>query len=239
MSRKKYFLLIDTETTQTDKVIDFGALIVDKAGLIHKEAGCLISPYYRDRDNHPLFYRKDACNLWAKRNLPKRYENYDNMIKDGRRMIATVSAINRWLARAAQTYSPTVTAYNLSFDLNKCRNTGIDLDIFSNRFCLWHAAAMTWAHTKAFRKFIIDNHAFNPPTSHGNMSFKTNADIMARFILNDPNLEEEPHTALEDARDYELPILQKLVKRARAKDYMAAEPYSWQKWQVKDWFKPA
>ena len=37
------------------------------------------------------------------------------------------------------------------------------------------------------------------------------ADTMAKFILG-WELQDEPHTALEDARDYENPILQRLLK---------------------------
>ena len=37
------------------------------------------------------------------------------------------------------------------------------------------------------------------------------ADTMAKFILG-LDLQDEPHTALEDARDYENPILQRLLQ---------------------------
>ena len=48
----------------------------------------------------------------------------------------------------------------------------------------------------------------------------------------------EPHTALEDARDYEVPILANLVKRTPPKQYMNAEPYNWRNFAMRDWFKP-
>ena len=37
------------------------------------------------------------------------------------------------------------------------------------------------------------------------------ADNVARYVIGD-SLDPEPHTALEDARDYELPIAQYLFK---------------------------
>src|SRR5688572_1781216 len=100
MARKKWFLVIDTETTQTNKVADFGAVVCGKDGKIEREAGLLVRDFYLDRDNHPLFHTSGIADpLWGKRNLPRRYANYDDMLKDGSRMLASVAAINRWLVR--------------------------------------------------------------------------------------------------------------------------------------------
>jgi hypothetical protein len=161
------------------------------------------------------------------------------MLADGRRMLASVAAINKWLARAQQQFNPVLTAYNLAFDASKCDNSGIDLALFQRKFCLWHHSANKWAKTKAYRQFILDSHCFNKPTKHGNMTYHTNAEIMARFVLNNPTLEDEPHTALEDARDYELPILQALIKNISTKQLLeTVAGYNWRDYQVKDWFEP-
>ena len=91
--------------------------------------------------------------------------------------------------------------------------------------------------SKAYKNFALSVHAFNPPTKLGNMSFQTNAEIMARFISGDPSLPDEPHTAIEDVIFYELPILQKLVLTTPKKDYMNPElAFDWRKVQVKDHF---
>jgi len=239
MGRKKTFLIVDTETTQTEKVADFGAIIVDKQGNILAQCGALVREYYLDADNHPLFHSRDADPLWGRANLPKRYANYEAMLRNGSRMLATVPAINRWLAKAAVQYRPVLTAYNLAFDKGKCRNTGIDLDIFPDRFCLWHAAAAKWGHTKAFKQFVLDTVGFNKPTALGNMTYHTNAEIMARFVLGMPDLPDEPHTALEDAIDYECPILTAIVRNTPVADYMNPPPYNWRAYQVKEHFRPA
>lgn len=236
MAKKKFFLILDTETTQTDKVADFGAVICDKQGNIHAQAGVLVRDFYLEKDSHPLFHTKDADPLWGKVNLPRRYAEYDRMIENGSRMLATVAAVNRWLAQAAVKYAPTLTAYNLAFDKGKCSNSGIDLSLFADSFCLWHASAQKWGHSKAYRKFILDTVGFNPPTSKGNMSYFTNAEAMARFVLGNPDLPNEPHTALEDALHYELPILQKLVATTPKVEYMNPTGYNWRNYQVKDWF---
>jgi len=62
------------------------------------------------------------------------------------------------------------------------------------------------------------------------MTFKTNAEIVCGFINND--FITEPHTALEDARDFELPILTTIIKKRNWRDNVKA--YAWQDFQVKN-----
>ena len=235
---KKYFLIIDTETTMTDKVADFGAVVCDKDGNIAAEIGVLVRDFYLDRDNHVLFHNDDVDPLWGKENLDRRYADYDRMLQNGSRMLASVPALNIWLAKVQAKYKPVLTAYNIAFDLGKCSNSDIDLSIFDSRFCLWYASANKWMHTREYRQFILDTHSFNTPTKLGNMSFQTKAEPMAAFVLNWPHMPKEPHTALEDARDYELPILKALVKNTSPKVYMNPKPVTWRDVQVKDWYKP-
>jgi len=234
---RKFFLIVDTETTVTDKVADLGLVVADKQGNIHYDAGLLVRDFYLDSDTHTLFHDTSQDPLWGRRNLPKRYASYQAMLEDGRRMLASVAAVNRLLVKIRLKYNPTWTAYNKAFDAGKLENSGIDMGIFSNSFCLWHAAAQKWAQTKAYRQFVLDEHLFGNRTAHGNMTIKTGADFMARFLLG-PDLPPEPHTALEDARDYELPILKALVKNTSPSVYMNAPPYNWRDYLVRDHFRP-
>lgn len=237
MARKKYFLIVDTETTQTNKVADFGAVVVDKQGNIHQEAAVLIGDFFSDRDLHPLFHiYGDANDVFSKASLPKRYANYEQMLQDGRRVLASKAAVNRWLVKARLKYNPVVTAYNWAFDREKLANSGIDMTIFDDSFCLWHAAVAKWGHTRAFRDFVLSNHHFGARTKKGNMTMRTNAEAMAAFITG--NNIVEPHTALEDARDFERPILAALVKNTSPQVYMNPPSYNWRNWQVKDHFTP-
>jgi hypothetical protein len=48
----------------------------------------------------------------------------------------------------------------------------------------------------------------------------TTADTMAKYILG-TDLADEPHTALEDARDYEAPILTALLSQLSRKKLLA------------------
>jgi hypothetical protein len=237
MSKKHFFLLLDSETTQTDRVADLGLIVCDRKGRIYAQAAILVREYFLNSDEHPLFHTSGQADpLWGKANLPKRYRAYQDMLENGSRTLASVNAVNIWLAKALQTYNPTLTAYNLSFDAGKCANSGIDLTGFEKRFCLWHAAAMRWGHSKAFRDMVLQTGAFNKMTQYGNWSYQTNAEVMARFVTGNPALEPEPHTAFEDALLYELPILTRLVNEVPRKEYLAAQGYDWRKFQVKDYY---
>ncbi len=237
---KNYFCIIDTETTQDSLVADFAAVIVDRKGNVMSQCAVLVNGVFTDMEKHPLFYTSgDDSALWAKAGLPARYDRYNRMVENGSRMVCSVAAINRWIDKAIATYDPIVTAYNFAFDREKCANTGIDLTGFRTSFCLWQAAYSQYAHTKNYRKMVLALHAFNAPTSKGNMTFKTNAETMARFVTGNLDLEDEPHTALEDVIFYELPILVKLFKSKSVKKVLEnAQPYNWRDCQVKDWFHP-
>ena len=237
MTRKKFFLTVDTETTQTNMVADFGAVVSDKAGNIHHEIGVLTGDFFSDRESHPLFHiYGDANDVFSKASLPARYERYEQMLQDGRRMLASVAAINRWLTKVRIKYNPTLTAYNLAFDRDKCNNSGIDLSIFDPSFCLWYASATKWGHRKDFLQFTLDNHFFGNRTKTGHMGVQTKADRVAKYLF--PHLPDEPHTALEDARDYEVPILTRLVQTTSPAVYMNPPAYNYREFAVRDLFQP-
>ena len=231
MAKKQFFLLLDTETTITGRVADFGAIIVDRNGEIHKRIAVLIKGIFGVEE---LFYDINSKDeIWTKRGLEKRNQNYVEHLNNGTRMLASVAAINKWLMQAMITYAPSVTAYNLAFDLDKCQKTGIDLSIFPDKFCLWHLACGHYAGTKAYRDFILQNHCINPPTELGNCTYQTNAEIMASF-LNGGMLPPEPHTSIEDCIDYEVPILRTILKRKKWRERI--KPYNWRDYQLRDGF---
>jgi len=227
MAKKQYFAILDTETTISDTVADFAIIIVDRDGKIHNQCAVLVAGHY---GNHELFHDKNANDIWGYAGLEKRKANYATMLESGTRMLASTNAINKWINQAIGKYNPSLTAYNLAFDLAKCQNTNIDLSGFNSRFCLWQAAVGNICNRKPFKQFALENHAFNNATKLGNMTFKTNAEIVCGFINN--NFIEEPHTALEDARDFELPILTTIIKKRNWRDNIT--PYAWQDYQVKD-----
>ena len=229
MAKKQFFAILDTETTISDTVADFAIVICDRNGVIYNQCAVLVAGHYGSME---LFHDKKANDIWGYAGLQKRNAQYVAMLDNGVRMVASVNAINRWINQAIGKYNPTLTAYNLAFDLSKCANTGIDLSGFNSKFCLWQAAIGNICNSRKFKTFALENHAFNPATKNGNMTFKTNAEIVCGFLNN--NIIDEPHTALEDARDFELPILANIIKKRNWQDKVIA--YDWRNFQVKNHF---
>ena len=240
MARKAItFIEVDTEVSITDKVADFAAVVSNRKGEVLTSCAILVKGIYDDPDTHTLFHNENVGELWKSENLNNRYQAYENMLERGSRMMASIHAINNWLMMAKAQYDPILTAYNLPFDLSKCRNTGINLDMFDRKFCLWSACVTAFAQTKKYRKFILDNHLFTNRTDFGNMSYRTNAEVMTRYILGNADLPDEPHCSLEDIMGYEKPLLDKLLKVKSVKWLLNHTlPYNWRNFQVKDWFKP-
>lgn len=230
MAKKQYFAILDTETTMENTVADFAIIICDREGKIYNQCAVLVQGHY---GNFELFHDKNANDIWGYGGLEKRKLAYKNMLDSGTRMLASVNAVNKWIQQAIGKYNPSLTAYNLAFDLDKCKNTAIDLSGFTDKFCLWQAAVGNICKTKQYRQFVLEKHGFNSRTEFGNMTMKTNAEMVAGFITG--NLTDEPHTALEDARDFELPILREIVKKKKWKEKIT--PYNWREFQVKDLFQ--
>lgn len=229
MAKKQWFAIIDTETTMENTVADLGIIICDRQGNIAKSLAILVNGHY---GTFELFHDKAANDIWGYAGLRKREQAYINMLDSGSRMLASVNAINKWINQAIGAYNPTLTAYNLAFDLDKCEKTGIDLTGFANKFCLWQAAVGNICNTKKYREFVLQNHGFNKPTEFGNMTMKTNAEMVCGFVNGE--FKTEPHTAIEDARDFELPILVEILKKKKWQDKIT--PYNWRDYQVKDLF---
>lgn len=229
MGKKQFFAILDSETCIDDTVADLGIVICDKQGNIHASMGVLVRGCFDEKE---LFYNPNDTGFWGKQAATRRKAHYVEMLNVGKRMLATVPAINIWIAKAIAKYDPELTAYNLAFDTDKCNKTNIDLTGFKNSFCLWHAAAGNICRTKAYREFVVQNHLFNNVTQNQNMTYKTNAEAVCGFINGE--FLEEPHTALEDAQFFELPILKHLLQKRNWRDKI--EPYNWRNFQVKDSF---
>lgn len=230
MAKKQYWAILDTETTISDTVADIGIVICDRNGTVINQMAVLVNGHY---GTHELFHDKNANDIWGYAGLNRRKQAYSNMLETGTRMLASVNAVNLWIQKAIGKYNPTLTAYNLAFDVSKCGNTGIDLNGFQSRFCLWQAAVGNICNTKAYKQFVLENHLFNNPTEKGNMTFKTNAEVVCGFISG--TLIDEPHTALEDALNFELPILTHILKKKDWKTKIT--PYDWNAFQVRNHFK--
>jgi hypothetical protein len=211
---RHFYLIVDTETTKKQTVADFGAVVVTKQGRIVEQFGAMVHGHF---GKLPLFSdpSADPSAFWSEQSAQRRTKNYDDMLESGERSIASPQLINQWLAGIKARYNPALTAYNLAFDLGKCRNTRINLGIFGTRFCLLKAAKKQIGVLAEYHDFC---------NAHGYLTAKLRnpsmtADTMAKFIFG-TDLQDEPHTALEDARDYEAPILTKILESVTRKQLL-------------------
>ena len=211
---KHFYLIVDTETTKKQTVADFGAVIVTKQGEIVERFGAMVLGHF---GKLPLFADATAPDsaLWSEQSAKRREKDYYSMLDTGERSIASPALINQWLVRVNAQYAPVLTAYNLAFDLGKCRNTRIDLGIFGQSFCLMKAAKRQIGTLAEYHDFCHDNRFLTLALRKPSMT----ADTMAKFILG-VSLEDEPHTALEDAQFYEAPILTKILESVTRKQLL-------------------
>ena len=207
---RHYYLIVDTETTQRGTVADFGAVIVTKQGEIVEQFGAMVLGHF---GKLPLFSdpNADADVFWSEQSAYRRAKNYDDMLESGERSISSPALINQWLAGIKARYNPTLTAYNLAFDLGKCRNTRINLGIFGSRFCLMKSAKRKIGVLACYQDFCKARGLLTAKLKRPSMT----ADAMAKYIADTEysgSLADEPHTALEDARDYEAMILTYILR---------------------------
>ena len=202
---KHYYLIVDTETTKFQTVADFGAVVVDRKGAIIEQFGALVLGHFGQM---PLFSdpTADPDAFWSAQSAQRRLKNYDEMLESGERSISSPALINQWLAGINARYAPILTAYNIAFDFGKCRNTRINLGIFNSRFCLMRTAKRKIGVLADYQAFCFDNNLLTKKLRKPQMT----ADAMAKYIC--PEIADEPHTALEDARDYEALILSYILR---------------------------
>ena len=211
---KHYYMILDTETTAENTVADIGAVIVDRKGIVHDSLGALVIDQFDRVDMHRALGNPKMVKA-----------KYMRMLDDGLRVMASVPAINTWLSKTAAKYKPVLTAYNISFDINVCNNTNIDLSCLPRRFCLMKAAQQIICSTDNYNQWCIDNNELTPTGRN-----KTSADAVARYL--DCTLPAEPHTALEDARDYEGVILNHIINAPKTQREIiaAGQPKGAAKW---------
>ena len=215
---RHYYLIVDTETTQRGTVADFGAVIVTKQGEIVEQFGAMVLGHF---GKLPLFSdpNADADAFWSEQSAYRRAKNYDAMLESGERSISSPALINQWLAGIKARYNPTLTAYNLAFDLGKCRNTRINLGIFGSRFCLMKSAKRKIGVLACYQDFCKARGLLTAKLKRPSMT----ADAMAKYIADTEyqgSLADEPHTALEDARDYEAMILAYILRDTTRKNLL-------------------
>ena len=197
--RKKYYMVLDTETCPIDKecqdvtpenmlVYDIGYAIVDKKGNVYRTGSYIISDVFFKE-----FYSKMQSSYYAKK-IP----NYMQDIGENKRKVKSWSEISFILREVIQEFKvAAIVAHNARFDFGALKNTKEYLNQYAMLpFMTWYdslkMARSVIAEMPTYKKFCYDNRY---TTKTGKC--KLTAEVLYRFITQD-NTFIESHTALED-----------------------------------------
>ena len=197
--RKKYYMVLDTETCPIDRefegvdaknmlAYDIGYCIVDKKGNVYRQGSYIISEIFFGE-----FYEKLQSAYYANK-IP----NYMNDISNGSRVVKTWSQISYILRQVINEYNiTTVVAHNARFDYGVLKNTKDYLNAYSMLpYVEWYdslkMARSVIGKMPTYKRFC-ENNGFITKT--GQCQFT--AEVVYRFITKDLEFKES-HTGLED-----------------------------------------
>ena len=193
--RKKYIMVLDTETTNNNMesrfndglVYDIGFTIADKKGNVYAKRSYAVKEIFDWKELMDTAYYKNK--------LPKYYEK----LAKGEMKKETIWNIRKAIKTAMEYFNITeVWAFNANFDLTTLNNTVRYLSgsgcryffKYGTEICdIWHVACQTLGLQKTFQWENVRN-------DKGNLI--TNAERMFGYIIQDETFEEE-HTGLADA----------------------------------------
>ena len=193
--RKKYIMVLDTETTNNNMesrfndglVYDIGFTIADKKGNVYAKRSYAVKEIFDWTELMDTAYYKNK--------LPKYYEK----LAKGEMKKETIWNIRKAIKTAMEYFNITeVWAFNANFDLTTLNNTVRYLSgsgcryffKYGTEICdIWHVACQTLGLQKTFQWENVRN-------DKGNLI--TNAERMFGYIIQDETFEEE-HTGLADA----------------------------------------
>lgn len=205
MTHKKYYMILDTETTSNAKMVyDIAYTIIDRKGNIIEQANYLV----KEIIEHPFLFgilKRD------KYSAAKYKETYEELYTH-KAMVKSFLDIRRLIRRAVREYNCPVIAYNVAFDTTALDGMSKDLgkkSFFTKNtkiWDLWNVALHILCDSRNYTNFC-DKHNFI--NERGNR--QTTAESVYCYIKDDPNFKES-HTALADT-EIEAEILLACLKR--------------------------
>lgn len=204
MSNKKYYMILDTETTTDAKVpFDIAYSIIDRAGNIIAQKNYLVADVFNSpMGQHVLLHDKYSKN---------KMNGYVQLMREGMSPVF-FAVIREEMRQTIREYNCTVVAYNAKFDYecltNFARSFGFDgfFEDSTPVWDLWNIALTILADSNNYVKFCKAN---NYASEKGNL--KSSAEIMYRYLTRDTDF-VEAHTALADT-EIEAAIMTACLKR--------------------------
>lgn len=203
--RRRYYLMLDTETANTYKdengklvskdalFYDLGAAVVDKSGNVY-ECFSFINRdvYYAERDLMNSAYYAYKIGM------------YDEQIAEGLRTVASLYEIRKAIADVIEKYSiTTVIAHNAKFDYDALNATQRYITKSKYRYFLpknieWYdtvrMARSTIAKQKTYKRFCQENGYLTK-----NKQPQCTAEVLYKYISGNNDFCEN-HTGLEDVQ---------------------------------------
>lgn len=142
MTRKRYYAIVRTISNPKNKVAEFGIAICDRTGDVEDSFGAWVNPHAGNGPNEapaePLDIPLEEHLTW-KRLLVEEF---------------TAAEITEYLKKIVKDYAPTLVAFDLSTEAQRCARTGIRLDMFKDRICLKSLAVKHIAGSAAFKRLL-------------------------------------------------------------------------------------
>lgn len=199
--RKRYYLMIDTETCPIDRnikevlasnmlVYDIGFAVVDRHGKIYKTGSYIVSEIFFGE------YETKMQSAYYSQKIP----NYFREIGTNERLVKSWSQISFIIRKAIEDYEiDTVVAHNAKFDFGTLQTTKRYLEEYPLLpYLVWYdtlkMSREVLANNKGYRKFCEEN---NYLTKQGKNRYT--AEILYQFITKDMDFKES-HTGLEDVK---------------------------------------
>ena len=216
--RKKYFIVVDVETTGSlanPLTYDIGYAIADKKGKIYEKRSYVVEEIF------------DNIKLMTTAYYASKIPLYVDGLEKGTFIKKPFEVIRKEMLSLMDKYNvKTVCAYNLNFDMRALSSTNTLLRRtrkFMHRpvdlLCLWSFACEVIYTQKTFYKVAIKNKWV---TEVGNL--RTSAEMGHRYISGNYNF-EEAHTGLADV-EIEVGIMAKCFRQNK-KHVSGIIPHPW------------
>lgn len=202
--RKKYILMLDTETCngimvngQLDLtqslVYDLGVAVIDKKGKVYETGSYVIAETFIDMAEvmKSAYYAEKIPQYW-------------NDIRNGRRSLVTLFKANQAVKALIKKYNiKTVAAHNAGFDLRALNNTQRYITKSKYRYFMpygiewWDTLKMAqdiFTKKKMYRVYCEENGYM---TKHKTPRVRLTAEILHRYLTGNNDFDES-HTGLED-----------------------------------------
>ena len=215
MGKKKYFMILDTETCG-DLVFDYGYTVIDRKGNLVAEGSFVCEEFVNDPERLDMFHDR-----FTKTKIAQYY--FSLYMGRNEFTVMPFSLIRSTINNVRKIFNATVCAYNAKFDVSHLLKTAqyFGYDQFFKgdvKFMdIWAMALSVLCNSRNYFKFCAE-HDLTTAKGHP----QTGAEAVYRYLTKNPDFEEK-HTAREDC-EIESYIFATIIRRKRKFDSAFVNP---------------